>query len=75
MMKEVRYDLWCRCCKYLPMRDWDDPCNECLLERARPYSHKPVKFEASKKSDKTQIRFKQEIMLNKWANKKGCKKK
>lgn len=44
-MKEVRFDLYCEKCKYSELGESDEPCDECLGEGARQYSHKPLKFE------------------------------
>lgn len=43
-MKIVEYEKWCPKCKHLNTPDYEDPCNECLNEPARPNSHKPVNF-------------------------------
>ena len=44
-MKEVRFDLYCEKCKYSKLAENEEPCNECLGEGARQYSHKPLRFE------------------------------
>lgn len=44
-MKEVYYDKYCDTCKHKFKDENDDPCDECLSEGARQYSHKPVKYE------------------------------
>ena len=47
-MKEVRFDLYCNQCKYSQLSETEIPCDECLSEPARQYSHKPLKFEEMK---------------------------
>ena len=47
--KEVRFDLYCKTCKYVDLKDTDEPCNECLTEAINYASVKPVKYEEKKK--------------------------
>ena len=44
-IKEVRFDKYCRKCRYRKVDETKEPCNECLSEGGRLYSHKPSKFE------------------------------
>lgn len=49
--KEVYFSEYCKTCKH---RDEDEndvncPCYECLAEPVNSYSHKPIKYEESKK--------------------------
>ena len=43
--KIVRFDEYCKKCRYEKLKDDEDPCNECLTNPVNAYSHKPVKFE------------------------------
>ena len=43
--KEVYFNEWCSKCKYEETPETEDPCDDCLAERKREYSHKPAKFE------------------------------
>lgn len=42
--KEVLYDVYCKKCKHFSTKDTDEPCNECLGNPIRQYSHKPMNF-------------------------------
>ena len=44
MTKEVRYDLYCKCCEFSTKSASDDPCNECLGTPSNGDSHVPVNF-------------------------------
>lgn len=41
---EVRFDIWCKRCKYFARAEEDDPCVDCLLESVNQNSKKPVYF-------------------------------
>jgi hypothetical protein len=43
--REVHFDKYCKRCKYKEVDMVEDPCNACLDEPVREYSHKPVCFE------------------------------
>lgn len=43
--KEVRFDQYCKKCKYYGLKESEEPCEECLEYPANDASHKPVKFE------------------------------
>lgn len=43
--KEVRFDLYCKKCKYEKIADTDNPCDECLHKPTNYASEKPIKFE------------------------------
>lgn len=45
-LKEVLYGDYCRNCKYEEAPESDDPCDECLENPGREFSHKPLKFES-----------------------------
>lgn len=42
--KEV-YFTYCNTCKHRDKNETDDPCNECLTNFMRLYSHKPINYE------------------------------
>ena len=42
--KEVRYDIYCKHCKYFGNSASTDPCNECLGTPSNGDSHVPVAF-------------------------------
>ena len=43
-LKEVRYDIYCKCCEYSNASASTDPCNDCLGQPSNGYSHVPVYF-------------------------------
>lgn len=43
--KEVYFDQYCKQCKYVENKEYEDPCEECLTHAVNLHSHKPVKFE------------------------------
>ena len=47
--KEVYFHEYCKTCNYKDVKNTDDPCHECLSEPTNLHSHKPVKYEESKK--------------------------
>ena len=44
-LMEVRFDLYCRKCKYKQANEYKDPCNECLESPLRANSRCPLYFE------------------------------
>ena len=44
-LKEVRFDVYCRSCKYHKYREEQDPCNECLEVGMREGTEKPENWE------------------------------
>ena len=44
MDKEVRYDIYCKECKFSSKSASDDPCNTCLGTPSNGDSHVPVNF-------------------------------
>ena len=42
--KEVYFDEFCSQCKFEKNAENEKPCDECLEEPVKEYSHKPVKF-------------------------------
>lgn len=47
--KEVRFDQFCKTCKYEKLDEAKDPCNECLEDFMNLYSSKPVNWEEKEK--------------------------
>lgn len=47
--KEVYFDKYCSTCKHKPVKDDEEPCDECLSEPINLYSHKPIKWEEDEK--------------------------
>lgn len=47
-LKHVNFDAWCPTCKHYSTEETEEPCNECLTNPAREYSHKPEKWEEKK---------------------------
>lgn len=46
--KEVYFNEYCKKCQFKDKKEEEYPCDECLAEPARVYSHKPLKFVESK---------------------------
>lgn len=42
--KEVRFDEYCEKCKHKDLKEYENPCHECLNESENLYSHKPVNY-------------------------------
>lgn len=42
--REVRFDKYCKTCKYKDIRGEEDPCDECLSEPANLYTDRPVNW-------------------------------
>lgn len=42
--KLVRFDLYCKDCKYRKLNENEEPCNECLTHAVNLHSRKPVNF-------------------------------
>ena len=45
LMKEVRFDLYCKRCSHKDLDDKKEPCNECLTIESRENSHIPEYWE------------------------------
>lgn len=43
--KIVAYEKYCKKCKHLGKKDYEEPCNECLENPARSGSEVPANFE------------------------------
>lgn len=50
--KIVRFDKYCKTCKFNKTSMDDEPCSECMCYPANAYSHKPVNYEADEKKIK-----------------------
>lgn len=42
--QEVRFDYFCKTCRYKDLPESESPCFECLEEPMRYYSDTPVKW-------------------------------
>lgn len=42
--KEVRFDEYCKTCKYEAKNEDQDPCDECLSNPVNLYSRKPINW-------------------------------
>lgn len=40
----VAFYKYCEKCKYEKLKDYEDPCEECLTSPVNLYTDKPVKF-------------------------------
>ena len=49
-IKEVRFDKYCKKCKYAKTSGSDEPCNTCMEVFAREGTIVPLKFKESSKS-------------------------
>lgn len=49
-IKIVNFDEYCKRCHNKGKKESEEPCYTCLLEPARQYSHKPVKFEEANRN-------------------------
>lgn len=45
LYKEVFFCKYCGVCKHADIKDFEEPCNECLENTYNIQSHKPVNFE------------------------------
>ena len=43
--KEVYFNEYCKLCKNKLLKEYEDPCNECLATPANINSHKPINYE------------------------------
>lgn len=43
-IKEVYYKDYCKKCKYVKLKEHEDPCNDCLGQPYNYNSHKPIHF-------------------------------
>ena len=42
--KIVRFDIWCKKCKFEKLSESEEPCDECLEKGVNENSKKPVRF-------------------------------
>lgn len=47
--KEVYFDKYCEKCKFFSLKDYEEPCNECLDTPFNEYTSKPVKWKEKDK--------------------------
>lgn len=47
--KEVYFDKYCMTCKNKDVKEYEDPCNDCLSNPVNVGSHKPVNWEEKEK--------------------------
>lgn len=50
--QEVRYDLYCKKCKYKDLDENKSPCEECSDQPIRQYSCIPLYFEKDGKNER-----------------------
>lgn len=50
-MKEVRFDQYCSTCEHKKLPEAEDPCDECLSNPGRQYSHKPLNYKKKEHSN------------------------
>lgn len=46
--KEVYFGEYCKKCLHKDVKEFEDPCDECLTEPVNLYSHRPVNWEEKK---------------------------
>ena len=51
--KEVYFDKYCSHCEYKDLKEYKDPCHECLSNPVNLYSHKPINFKTESGDDYT----------------------
>jgi len=44
-VKFVNFYKYCSSCKHKELKDYEDPCNECLDNPARDQTEKPIHWE------------------------------
>lgn len=53
-IKEVYYKEYCKKCKYVKLKEYEDPCNDCLGQPYNYNSHKPIHFEEESMNESKQ---------------------
>ena len=43
--KEVRFDLYCKKCKYEKKKETEEPCDQCLENPSNAHTDKPTNWE------------------------------
>lgn len=51
-IKEVRFDEYCKKCKYFDKNEDEDPCFDCLQDPALLYSHIPSHYDGPRPTTK-----------------------
>jgi hypothetical protein len=51
IFRTVRFDKYCDSCKYKDLKDFFDPCNDCLGIGMRENSEKPEYYEEATAED------------------------
>lgn len=51
VLKEARFDLYCKKCVYSDKAEDSEPCTNCLSESFRYDSHKPIYFKQKSQSE------------------------
>ncbi len=46
--KIVKFDKFCKTCKFGEVNEDEDPCQECLCVAINEHSEKPIKYEEKK---------------------------
>lgn len=47
--KMVEFHKFCDSCKHADVKEWEDPCHECLSEPTNVASIKPINYEEKEK--------------------------
>ena len=47
--KEVYYEQFCKTCKHKDLKDFYDPCNDCLDNPVNTNSQRPVNYKEAEK--------------------------
>ena len=50
--KFVAFDKYCKSCKHNKVKEYEDPCNECLDNPVNDHTSKPIKYEKEEKKGK-----------------------
>ena len=52
MLHEVDFHEWCPKCEHFKLKEWEDPCHDCLNEPINEDSRRPVMFKDAGKEKK-----------------------
>ena len=47
--KEVYFHEYCKTCKHKELKEYEEPCDECLSEAINLSTHRPVRYEKKEK--------------------------
>lgn len=50
--REVKFDAYCKNCKYCEVPEIEEPCNECLEQSVNLHTYKPNNFNEIEKRGK-----------------------